>query len=975
MGSADTPQTKTTETKPDHYNKGGETDAEQANVKAVQDIIHRQLASAPQGDNTAPAGTQQRGAELGAHLNVLGRELDALGQLGDRRSGLFRDGKGNVHDVHAVIEDADNHFQTLVVAAQNDAKGSSGVMWTEFNKTEHYGDRLDALGKQLKTEISPEDQKKLGINFDQPLTSDQVHNAVLKAGLDNGTDVNKNPVGQHLTEYLTLSEMSNVFSQMDQAKKAGQDAAAANLLPSLVNLAHADFLMKYKDGLSVKQGEDGKPFAVTAAHVVNKISEADMKALPGSEVTQEQATQMTVDLMRKHGIPDDKNPIIPLTEGQKKNDIGLLQKAADLTKDDKFDPDKTVPEWNANQKALAEMQQSLKGKQISPDDPQAKKYMDLAEENAVLQARMLARSDAYKALGEAELKAKDGDIVKAREDLRTSIQSDPRKTPDKSDPNYKPETDPALRWENYQKQIQAIEDGKVLGKHPELKDVLESTEKDPDFQKNLLGAVQGMMKHQEFVKAHPATGKPPTDQEMADEKKNLDSWYGSADLAQKALGNAGPAIDKAYNELAAKKEQDRTPDEKQQFERLQPLYAAAHQKTLAAMEMGHFSASQGHIDDAKAKLAEAGQDTSYMQDKDNKAQLDKYQEDVKQQQFDHSPWYAKWGKYIGAGVAAAAVPALAWGAGVLLAPETGGLSLAAAAAITTGVGLGAGAIGTAAGAGLEKMGGARDSFWDATKDVAPWAMTTGGLLSGAAGFVAPELAGGAAVAKVGATEATNLAGTAAKATGWMRVPGVKQIADFMGTKTIFSEAQVPTFANIAKAGAPGTWKSVAALGAAHSLRNGAMFLPGAAGIAYSSDHPLTDSASALGTAMAAGPLRLIPGGALKSVLPRGPWGLVGSTGNFALPVATSVGLDLGKNATIAPFDSRGGEAGLWDKTWLPTFADVTVQPNALPTGMIVPGLPGLLSYNTRDAAMNAAAAKAAAEKAAREQPDDDQKDK
>src|SRR6185437_6138091 len=538
------------------------------------------------------------------------------------------------HDVHTVIEDADNHFQTLDIAAQREARGSAGVMWQAMQNQEHYIDkRLPELQQTLKSEISPADQQKLGINFDKPLTPDQIQNAIIKHGLDSDPKKPMDPVSQHLTEYLTLNEMNNLYSTVKTA------ADVANKAPAMVNLAYADFLMKYKNGVTEKQGPDGKTYATTAADIVKAISAADKAALPGSQITQEQAEKMTVDLMRSHGISDDKNPLIPLLDGQKKNDIGLLQKAADLSKDDKFDKDKTAPEWNANQKAIAELKASVKDREPTADEQ--KKYQQLLDDNAVLQARMFVRSDAYKALGEAELKQKDPDLNKAMGDLRTSIQSDPRNTP-KGSEGYKAETDPDIRWANYQKQAQAIKDGKLLGDHPELKDALKMAEENPEFKKNFVGAFADAQKFQEMLKQHPPGAKPPTDEEMKEMRKTLDSWNANGDAVQKALGNSIPAIDKAYQDMSAKK--DLSPQEKQEFETVKQLYFGAHQKTFAEMEQGRFDARTGHIDDAKAKMEDAGKDAALLQNPAVKEQLDAYNGIVKQAQFDNSPWYARWGK-------------------------------------------------------------------------------------------------------------------------------------------------------------------------------------------------------------------------------------------------------------------------------------------------------------------------------------------
>jgi hypothetical protein len=642
-----------------------------------------------------------------SHMQTVASELQQLKGL-DKKDPQYKH----------LVDDIDKRFQQALPQIKNDAKGTDAGLITNVSKglnTESDFNKMMAdpgVQSALCKAFHVTDLSKANI------TPQQLDNVILQT--------KDQPTRQKLAQLASLADLS-YLSQVKVADQYWNVKA-----PISATLEYADFLLKYKNGVS--QAPDGS--VQSASDIVRSVHSAEMAASPrGQEVAQKanEASTGNQGLM----VPLEKNPFVQTMKAIQSTDpaakLSGMEQAGKLAQDPFFDPKNL-----SQQIDLAKKDPSDTGKQ------------KLAALEQFKHARAL--TEGY--IGYAMLQQAKPDFKAALTHL-TNALADPVAADAITDSRGKPMLTQLIGTAAFGNQA--------------------------DFTTNSQGYLKSMKDGQTHATNYQKALKQ---NDSASAAKELDAAISSTETAVKygeslrnSLGPNAGKIEQAYDAVMSKPANERTPEETAMAQQIAPYVSIASNQAQAMMTLSTFDMAKGDHNAALKQLDDIAKvDPKFLADPTIKAQYDDiHASATKGANYDNESWLAQ--RYDNAKDALMAAPGNVWNfvkdhatwvaAGVGFAAAaaitigTGGLGAPVGLAIVAGI-VGGGLLGTAAGTATEMAHDKNESLWHAAGHVAPAAF------AGAA--VGSLLVAAAPVAVEGGSEVA----------GKLALPGVQALYDGMG---------------------------------------------------------------------------------------------------------------------------------------------------------------------------------------------------
>ena len=673
-------------------------------------------------ERTSASGRQQA-VDWKQEIQQAMNDVKILRQL-DGQTGQVSDGK-NFYDAATLrsqlVEDADKRFLTALPLVTQNAQGADAAMFNKLVAVDDVAARKQGA------------MQALGIPAGTQIGGDQLANAILNAP-------DQKTLNQ-LSELASLNEMERMF------KEQGGEAAVSRHLPAMLGLEYADFLSRYKGGVTANPDQPSQ--IITAVDVLNQARNAEMIANPRAQDVAARTGDQQVQ-NQSLVIADDKNPLVALRQAMNSSDPKeaqrLAEQSVELAKG--IDPKDCA-------RHVTELQQKIAA--ATPDQVQGLQ-MQMASWDQLSHAGGLSEAYAgYFAL-------RNGDHGKATDHLLKAA-GDPTAVASMTDGRGQPLYDTLLKAAlsgGKQDLGQTVTDVATLMNNAQQLAKQSDSEKDPKKKdEDLNNAIKAS--EQALQKASTLTTLAHDDAVKLDKQLQ--------ELNKKPAGEQSEADKAMIKQLT---------EYKNQFGQI------SQYQSMAMMSLAFWDVSKGDGQAAKKQLDDMGKlDNDYLKDEKNKKAYEELQQTVDKaihnKEVDDKAWYdpTKWaekgwdwikdhGKMVALGVAA------------ISAIGIGAICSATGVGATVGVPLmiaGGALIGTAAGAGAEMAGGHKDNFFSAAWDVAPSALTgstvaaltlgTGVIGAGAAGSAEAAAAGGTEAALAGGAEATQAVGAASRLGGLM----------------------------------------------------------------------------------------------------------------------------------------------------------------------------------------------------------------
>jgi hypothetical protein len=606
-----------------------------------------------------------------------------------------------------LIDDIDKRFQFSIPEMAKNATNADARLIVGVVQAEKAEQRLNDL---LKDKEVTDLLAKINVKPEN-VNGDDVRNAILNATTDSER--------VKFTEILTLGQMQA------HAGARADDAYWAQRAPLLASLQQAEFLIRYKNGVST--APDGEVFS--AVTILNGIPSEELLARTDTREVQ-QAAGANAAVRQAEVVPADKNPLITL-EGSKAatNPAEQLIKAqyAVVQANDKlFEP--------------ADIQKRIVELKASGDDS----------------PETLGKIAAWQELSQA----------RGRAEIWLAYQMFQQETPD-----FKGILE---HIQNAKKDPEAIKllqlDGKPL--HEVLEVRARAAFEGQTIEKMHREYMTQMKTYKESFDAMADCSKDGDEKQA---KNHLNTGY---DALSRALTSAreindflGPnrgKIDEELQRLKGKPEAQRTAEEKNQLEKLKYFQEILRYESMALLQLSQLDLLKGNPDMALLHSGRIEQaDPNAFRDEEFRKAYDELRKEASSaSEYEHASFLERrWEDLKG-------MPSAAWdwikNHGRIVGMVTGFLVAAAITAGTGGLGagpaiaayaliagaVGGGLVGTGVGAGLEVYSGQQKDFWSAAADVAPYAFT--GSIAGAALVATPSAVGAANGARF-----TSLMGTQA----------------------------------------------------------------------------------------------------------------------------------------------------------------------------------------------------------------------